>query len=72
MAQRFDKNEICNQCGQHRAVHRRVEIAGTSIAWTAMWCPDGSLPDPNRDDDPWEPSVYEEEAPVARLFDSYT
>lgn len=67
---RWTKDDICTICRQHRSLHK-VEFDKLVTDWLRWHCPDTSLPDPDQDDDPWEPSVHEPEPSIAALFDSY-
>lgn len=46
-----------------------METGLRGLSFMVFGCVDPTLPDPNRDDDPWAPSAHEPEPPIARLFD---
>lgn len=65
MAKKFDKDGRCLECGVEGRHHEQFVMIESR--WIASHCPDLSLPDPSRDDDPWDP--VEIESPLSQLFD---
>jgi len=64
----FDKNNRCSFC-RHEAKDHRVVSHWPKLKYH---CPDFSLPDIGRDDDPWDPPSSTLPSQIEKLFDSYT
>lgn len=67
----FDQDGFCLGCGVHQREHMAHEQHGETTSWWVYHCPDLSVPNSNRDDDPWAEDVVRSGSGVEALFDSY-
>lgn len=63
----FDKDDKCSFCRHERKDHKIVGLQPK----IEYHCPDFSIPDINRDDDPWDPPSSTQPSVLEKLFDRY-